>query len=197
MTNLIRFDCMKWSFEMIVYWNVEMTICWSGEMIICWDVENVLWCWLTVSISETFRWGCICCVRYENDLDWNANDWCIFLKKFDQMNVYEGRSTVPDDVRKWSNECDAAIELWGRQAVDLMSEVLHLMPMLSDALAIECDVRHAALNLKAIRWEAVDAQIAAFDRDEVRCIGDCLIVKLLHSIVKWSNARWRLSVNAN
>ena len=65
MANLTRFGCMEWPFEMTVYWNVEMTICWGVEMIICWDVGDVLWCWLAVSISEAFRWGCICCVRYE------------------------------------------------------------------------------------------------------------------------------------
>ena len=38
----------------------------------------------------------------------------------------------------------------------------------------------------------VDAQVAAPDRDEVRCTGGCLIVRLLHPTVKRSDARWRL-----
>ena len=184
------------------------------------------------------------------------------------MNVYESRSTVPDDVRKWSNECVAVIELWTGKLLILMSEMLHsivkrsdalaavwlpglhLMPMSSDALAIECDARTAApdretirctdkivhdqgciqcwdywmhaddcLDVRdvasdpiAIRWKTVDARIAASDRDEVRCTGDCLIVRtasdadairctddcliarLLHPTVKRSDARWQLSV---
>ena len=82
---------------------------------------------------------------------WGADDWCLFLRKLDQMNVYGGRSTVPGDVRKWSNECGAATRLWGRQAVDLMPEVLHLMLLPSDALAVECDARHAAPGRETAR----------------------------------------------
>ena len=67
------------------------------------------------------------------------------------MNMYEGRSMVSNDVKKWSNECDAAIELWDRQAVDLMSEVLHLMLIPSDALAVECDARYAASGRETAR----------------------------------------------
>ena len=64
--------------------------------------------------------------------DRNVDDWCLFLKKLDQMNVYENWSTVPDDVKKWSNECDAAIELWAGKL--LMSEMLHSIVKRSDAL---------------------------------------------------------------
>ena len=67
------------------------------------------------------------------------------------MSVYGGRSTVSDDVKKWSNECDAAIKLWAGKLLILMSEMLHLMPMPSDALAIECDVRTAAPDRETIR----------------------------------------------
>ena len=67
------------------------------------------------------------------------------------MNVYGGRSTVPDDVRKWSNECDAATELWAGKLLILMPEMLHLMPMSSDALAVECGARHAAPDRKTAR----------------------------------------------
>ena len=166
---MIRFDCMKWSFEMTVYWNVEMIICWGDEMIICWNVKDVLWYWLIVSIFEIFRWDCICCVRYEDDFDWNVNDWCIFFKKI------------------WSNECVwrpingsrwrkkmikwmwCCYQIMSRQTVDLMSEMLHLMLLSSNALTIECDVRHAALNFIAIRWKTVDVRIAAFDRDRIKC----------------------------
>ena len=213
MTNLTRLTCMKWPFEMIVYWNVEMTICWGDEMIICWNVENVLWCWFTVSIFETFRWDCICCVRYEGDFDWNADDWCIFLRKLDQMNVYESRSTVlrwrKKKSFKWMWCCYRAMD---RQAVDLMSEMLHLILISSDALArlsdcqnciwCRCHQMHwrlsrcqtVALNLKAIRWETVDAQIAAFDRDEIKCTDEFLLMsELLHLMLKSSNALTKLS----
>ena len=195
------------------------------------------------------------------------------------MNVYGGRSTVPGDVKKWSNECDArhaapdrdavrctlAVLWWSCQGCiwcrchqmhwRLFEEViraasdadvirctgdclmklsgLHLMPMPSDALAVECDVRTAAsdretarctlavvcwwsrqcciwcrchqmhwrlsrcqnvaLNPKAIRWEAVDAQIAAPDRDEVRCIGEFLLMPgLLHPTAMQSGALAKL-----
>ena len=50
----------------------------------------------------------------------------------------------PDNIRKWSNECDAAIRLWAGKLLILMPEMLHLMPMPSDALAVECDARTAA-----------------------------------------------------
>ena len=59
------------------------------------------------------------------------------------MNVYGGRSTVPDDVKKWSNECDARNAAPDRDAVRCTLAVvsmklsrLHLMPMSSDALAV-------------------------------------------------------------
>ena len=39
----------------------------------------------------------------------------------------------------------------GRQAVDLMPEMLHLMLIPSDALAVECGARHAAPDADAIR----------------------------------------------
>ena len=84
-------------------------------------------------------------------LDWNVDDWCIFLKKLDQMNVYESRSTVPNDVKKWLNECDAAIELRNRQTVDLMSEVLHLTVIRSNALTVENDISTAAPDAEIIR----------------------------------------------
>ena len=47
---------------------------------------------------------------------------------------------------------------------------LHLMSMSSNALTIVFDVK-----------------ITAFDVNVIKCIDDCLIVKLLHSIVKRSN----------
>ena len=52
------------------------------------------------------------------------------------MNVYEDQSTVPDDVKKRSNKCDAAIKLWAGKLLILMSEVLHPIVKRSDVLAI-------------------------------------------------------------
>ena len=74
------------------------------------------------------------------------------------------------------------------------------------------DVRTVAFNFIAIKWKTVDDQIAAFDRDKIKCTDDvvwcqknctwsqcsqmhwrnCLIVRLLHLILMLSNARWRL-----
>ena len=113
-----------------------MIVCWDVEMVICWNVENVFWCWLIVFIFEVFRWDCMCYVRYKNDF-WSKCWWLmLFLKKFDQMNVYESRSTVPNDVKKWSNECDAAIELWADKLLILMSKMLHSIVKRLDALTV-------------------------------------------------------------
>ena len=54
--------------------------------------------------------------------DWMLMIDVFFLKKLDQINVYEDWSTIFDDVKKWSNECDV--------------RMLHLMPMSSNALTI-------------------------------------------------------------
>ena len=109
------------------------------------------------------------------------------------MNVYEGRSTVFDNVKKWSNECDIVIELW------------------TDKLLIWCqkcciwswyDQIHwrlfwcqtVAFNLKAIKWETVNVQIAAFDCDEIKCTDEFFFMsKLLHLILKSLNALTKLS----
>ena len=148
--NLIRFDCMKWPFEMTVYWTVEMIICWGVEMIICWNVENVLWCWLTVSISEAFRCDCICCVRYENDFDWNVDDWCLFLMKIWSNECVWRPINGPrwrKKMIKWMWCCYRAM----RQTSCWCQKCLHLMSMSSDALAVECDVRTAAFDRETIR----------------------------------------------
>ena len=52
------------------------------------------------------------------------------------MNVFEDRSTISDDVKKWSNECVAATELWADKLLILMSEMLHSIVKQSDALTI-------------------------------------------------------------
>ena len=50
-----------------------------------------------------------------------------------------------------------------------------------------------ALNFKAIRWKAVDAQIAAFDCDEIKCTDKFLLMsKLLHLMLKSSDALTKL-----
>ena len=102
-----------------------------------------------------------------------------------------------DNVKKWSNECDATIKLWGRQTVDLMSKMLHLIVIQSDALTIKCNVRHAAPNFIAIRWEAVNARIAAFDRDKIRCTLTIVWKNCQNCIwcrchqMHWRLSRWR------
>ena len=47
----------------------------------------------------------------------------------------------------------------------------------------------AATNSEAIRCKAVDARNAAFDRDEVRCTGGCLLMpEMLHPTAMQSDA---------
>ena len=99
------------------------------------------------------------------------------------------------DVWMWCQNC--CIWSWnGQMHADgcLLMKLsgLHLMPMSSDALTIVSMSDCVAFGPTAIRWQTIDAQIAAFNRDEVKCTDDCLIVRLLHLTVKQSNARWRL-----
>ena len=117
--TLTRFDCIEWSFEMIV-WNDHLMKRWNDHLLKfrrrVLMLIDCFYLWggfsLKLHVLRTiWRW-----------FDWNADDWFLFLKKLDQMNVYESRSTVFDDVGKWSNECDV--------------RMLHLMSMSSDALAV-------------------------------------------------------------
>ena len=76
----------------------------------------------------------------------------------------------------------------------LMSEMLHLMLISSDALAIECDVRHAAFGHETIRCTLTIVLISgllhpvSLQSDEKQ-----LIFKLLHSIAIRLNALTMLS----
>ena len=103
---------------MTVYWNVEIIICWNVEMIICWNVENVFWCWLTVSISEVFRRGCICCVRYEDDLIGVLMIDVFFLKILIKWICMKADQRSFGDVKKsfkwmWCQTC--CIRPWNNQ----------------------------------------------------------------------------------
>ena len=79
MANLTRFGCMKWSFE--------MTICWDVEMIICWNID---WLLFLRPFAEV---ACINGVKMV--LDRVVDDWCLFLKKFREMNVYGADQRSP------------------------------------------------------------------------------------------------------
>ena len=112
-------------------WPFEMTVCWDVEMVICWDVENVFWCWLTVSISEAFRWGCMCYVRYRDDL-WSKCWWLMFFLK-----------------KTWSNECvwgSINDHRWRKKMVKWMWCCYRVM----GRQAVDLDVR-AASDVDAIR----------------------------------------------
>ena len=109
------------------------------------------------------------------------------------MNVYEGRSTVPGDVRKWSNECGAATRLWGRQAVDF--DARDAAP---DADTIRCTGGWMWCQACCTRpWNGRmhaggcldEVARAASDADAIRCTGGCLDARLLHPTPKRSDER--------
>ena len=133
------------------------------------------------------------------------------------MNVYEDRSTVLRWRKKIvqinvillsSYEAGKLLIWWNCQSciwcqchqihwrLNEISELLHLMLKSLNALTKLSWCQYVAFGPIAIRWEAVDVQIAAFDCDEVRCTGEFfLISELLHLMPMSSDARWRLSVN--
>ena len=97
----------------------------------------------------------------------------------------------------------------GRQAIDLMPEVLHLMLIPLDALAVECDARTAAPDRETVRctlavvcWRGLDVAGYA-SKCDARWLHpmlmhqmhwrSCLIARLLHLMPMSSDARWRLS----
>ena len=129
---------IKWSFAEMLKWSF-------AEMLIdCyfWDLS------LRLHVLTIWKWS-----------DRNADDWCLFLKKLDQMNVYESRSTVLRWRKKmikwmWCQTC--CIQPWNGQ--------MH---------ADDCfDVRTVAPGFIAIRWQTIDVRIATFNRDEIKCTDD-------------------------
>ena len=148
---IVRNDRLKWPFDETLKWSF-------AEMLIGCFISEVV-----------FRWDCICCVRYGDDFWLNADDWCLFLRKLDQMNVYEDRSTVLDDVEKWSNECDAAIELWAGKLLILMSEMLHLTVIRSDALTV-LFVKLPKLHLMSMSSDALAVDSMSDDCIRFRAI---------------------------
>ena len=97
------------------------------------------------------------------------------------MNVYEG--SINGSLMTWKKSFKW---MWCQNAA-------------SDVDAIRCTSGWkwcqyvVAFGLTAIRWQTVDARVAPPDRNEIRCTGGYLIVKLLHLMPMSSNARWRLS----
>ena len=78
-----------------------------------------------------------------------------------------------DDVKKSFKWMWCCYQAMSRQAVDLMSEVLHLMLISSNALTIKCNARHAA-----------------FDRETIKCtLTIVLMSELLHSISSRSDEK--------
>ena len=109
------------------------------------------------------------------------------------MNIYENRSTISDDVRKWSNEYDAAIRLWNRQAVDVKNVCIwcryHQMHW---RLNVMSELLHSIVKQSNARWRLSWCQNCCcirFYRDQ---INDDWCSNWLHSIAMKLNARWRL-----
>ena len=128
----------------------------------------------------------------------------------------------------WSNECVwrpingprwrkkmikwmwCCYRIMSRQAVDLMPEMLHLMPMSSNALTVECDVRHAASGRETVRctltivcWRGL-AVAGYASKCDARWLHpmlmhqmhwrSCLWPELLHPMLRSSSALAILSV---
>ena len=95
------------------------------------------------------------------------------------MNVYETDQRSPDDVRKWSNECDAKKTAFDRETIRCSDDCL-IARTASDADAIRCT--GGCLVSKTLLHPAPSRS------DERQ-----LMPELLHPIAMRLNARWRLS----
>ena len=114
------------------------------------------------------------------------------VRKIVQMNVMLLSDYGADKLLIWCQKCC----IWCcyhqmHWRLNVMLDMLHPIVKRSDArwrLSVAEVVRTVAFDLIAIRWEAVDVRIAAFDRDEVRCTLTVVWLSELHLISMSSDA---------
>ena len=194
----VRNDRLKWPFGETLKWSFA---------------EMLIGCF----ISEAFRWGCMCCVRYGGDLDRGADDWiwwnsqrCIddqrwrlFVRKVIKWVCMGADQRSPGDVRKsfkwmWCQKC--CTWCWDHQMH--WRSCLLMTQLAGVGRASKCDARELHLMLKPsdalaialmpVRcciWRSCLIARAAFDADAIRCTGGCLDARLLHSTPPRSDER--------
>ena len=135
---------------------------------------KVIWsdCWWLMHFFKK-TWSNECVWKPINGFRWRRKMikwmWCCYRVM--------GRQAV--DAKNTCTWCRCHQMHW---RLNEMSELLHLMLRSLDALTELFWCQYvAAFGFIAIRWKTVDARVAAFDRDEVKCTGgwrwcqDCCI----------------------
>ena len=195
--NLIKWMCM--GADQRFFDDVRKLVKWMwccyrvmSRQAVDFDVRNAAFDRETIRCSG----GCLI-VRTASDADvirctggWMWCQDCCIWSWNDQMHADDCLLMKLSELYLMSMTSDAL-------TVVLISETLHSAPSRSDERQLMPKLLHSiAMRLDALTV-IFDVRATASDVDVIKCTDDCLIVKLLHSTVKRSNARWRLSVDAN
>ena len=175
---IVRNDCLKWPFAETLKWSF-------AEMLI----DCYFWDGFSMIFAEV-----ACVNNLMMILDWNVDDWCFFLKKLDEMNVYESQSTVPNDVKKWSNKCDATIKLWAGKLLIWCQKCCTWCRcyQMHWRLNVMSELLHSTVKRSNARWSLFVDEVVktVFDVDVIKCTDDCLCQNVaLHQTSSRSNKR--------